>query len=69
VVVHAFAADTDQVEFFRSRGVDELACLIDFGVDQDATERSVNLLCALAERYERTPAGANGRHLSPEWRP
>jgi len=55
-LIGGFDSLLDKVEFFRSHGVDELACLIDFGVDQDATERSVNLLCALAERYE-TRAG------------
>jgi natural product biosynthesis luciferase-like monooxygenase protein len=42
----------DKVAYFREQGVDELACLIDFGVDPDATARSVSRLCTLAERYE-----------------
>lgn len=39
-----------KVANFADQGVDELACLIDFGADPDETVKSIIRLCDLAER-------------------
>jgi natural product biosynthesis luciferase-like monooxygenase protein len=40
----------ERVAAFRAQGVDELACLVDFGVGHDDALRSVARLCDLADR-------------------
>jgi natural product biosynthesis luciferase-like monooxygenase protein len=40
----------ERVRFFADRGVDELACLVDFVTDPDAASKSILRLCDLAER-------------------
>lgn len=42
----------ESVEYFKSIGVDELACLIDFGVDKKLIRERVNNLTKLKEMYE-----------------
>jgi len=39
------------IERFAAMGVDELACLIDFGVDQEATLDGIERIGQLAEKY------------------
>ncbi|MDH6138473.1 natural product biosynthesis luciferase-like monooxygenase protein [Kitasatospora sp. GP30] len=39
-----------KVAYFAEQGVDELACLVDFGTDHDATLKSVGRLCELAQQ-------------------
>ncbi|MBI3417727.1 MAG: amino acid adenylation domain-containing protein, partial [Verrucomicrobia bacterium] len=57
------------VEKFREIGVDEIGCFIDFGVEPGKVLESLPHLCALKQRFEKTPAapslepGRNGESL------
>jgi hypothetical protein len=46
---------TARVEHLAARNVDEIACMVDFGVDADATEQSIHYLHTLAERFSDGP--------------
>ncbi|HEX5223217.1 MAG TPA: amino acid adenylation domain-containing protein [Verrucomicrobiae bacterium] len=59
------------VEKLRAVGVDEIACLIDFGIAADSVLESLNLLSELRERVNRSPSLARGSNASPtdgRWR-
>jgi amino acid adenylation domain-containing protein/natural product biosynthesis luciferase-like monooxygenase protein/thioester reductase-like protein len=59
----------EMVERARDAGVDEIACLIDFGASYDAVMRSLHLLNALRERCERAPAPPAAAPAAPLARP
>lgn len=42
----------ENVDYFRNIGVDELACLIDFGVDKHKIKENIGNLTKLKEKYE-----------------
>ncbi|WP_045743591.1 hypothetical protein [Actinoplanes rectilineatus] len=44
-----------RLDALAARGVGEVACLVDFGVDAEATERGIHRLCALAEQFQAGP--------------
>ncbi|MDX1547239.1 MAG: LLM class flavin-dependent oxidoreductase [Rhodothermales bacterium] len=50
-----------RVDRLRALGVDEIACLIDFGVDADAMLAQLPLLKAVKEQSNRAPSTAPGR--------
>jgi natural product biosynthesis luciferase-like monooxygenase protein len=56
-VAHAFVRKLEAI------GVDEIACLVDFGVEFDAVIDSLKYLVDLKQRWE------TGAHPAAEWRP
>jgi len=59
------------VEKLRALGVDEIACLIDFGIAADSVLESLNLLNELRERANRNPSPgrrSNASQTDGRWR-
>jgi len=55
----------EMVERIKAIGVDELACLIDFGVETDAVLHSLHYLEKLKKRTDEMAAGAGENHSIP----